>query len=114
MWLAGCVIARLLVFVTELLVEQGGRPFVAAIPVESLGIVSYSLVRCLVFDHVTVFQPRERSTLVEVDLRGNFVWLERTIVVSSEKPEYLIRDRKTFEFVLAGVLEGVSVDRHLG
>jgi hypothetical protein len=72
---AGCVFApRLLIFVTELLVEQSGRPFVATIPVKSLGVISYGPVGCLVFDQATVLQSRERSAdraLVEADLRGN-------------------------------------------
>lgn len=111
MWLVGGVFApRLLVFVTKLLVKQGSRPFVAAVSVESIGVVGHCPVRCLVFDQVSALQPRERSTdcaLIEADLGCNSASFERAIFVGDKKPEYLIGDRCIFEFFLARVLEGV-------
>jgi hypothetical protein len=68
-----------------------------------------------VFDEIAVLQSRERGAdraLIETGLRGDFVGLKRAIIVGSEKSEDLIRDGKFLEFVLARLLEGISVDGH--
>ena len=116
MWvIRGVVAPRVRRLLPKSVVEQGARPFVAAVSFESLRIVGYRPVGRFVYNQATVFQPRERSAdraLVDLGSGGDLAGLKRTIVVGSEKPEDSLRHRKLRERFLAGVFEGVTIDGH--
>lgn len=109
----GVLAPGLVNFLAQLFGEPGGCSLVAAVSVDSPGVVGHRPVGRLVFAETALFQPRERSTdctLVEAGLGGNFARPERTIPVGSENSEKLVRDGEVREFLFARALEGVSID----
>jgi hypothetical protein len=91
------------IFRTKLVVEQCRCSFVSVVSIEAFCVVGYRPVRRLVSGQFSVFQPGERSAncaLANASLGGGFTCLEGTIIVRSEAPEDLLRDRKIREVVL--------------